>query len=142
MLNSQPLIVTSQRPRGVCLGRDSYAAAKLQPRACCRVPLAPDSQGKCSKRLRKTQTSHSQDLKYLSTQLLTCSASHTAPGYQQAWGSLQQQVVGPERENSDMVEIAQPEDIALQQLVVSETSGPLVSPVVTSLASLLPLYIS
>ncbi len=66
------------------------------------------------------------------------------PADQQAGGSfdtLQQPVIETERENSDMVEIAQPEDNALQQLVVSEASGPLVSPVVTGLASLLPLYI-
>ena len=144
MSNPQYLLVTSQQARGVCLGRNSYAAANLQPRACCRVGLAPNSQGKRSKRLRKTSTGHFHSRKNLSTQTLTCSTSHTVPVDQQAWGSfdtLQQQVVGTERENSDMIETAQPQDIA-EKLVVSENSGPRVSHVVTGLASLLPSYVS
>jgi len=67
------------------------------------------------------------------------------PVDQQARGSfdtLQQQVVETERENSDMIETAQPQDIALQKLAVSENSGARVSPVVTGLASFLPSYIS
>lgn len=82
-------------------------------------------------------------LSYLSTQLLTCSALDTVPADQQAWGSsdtLQQQAVGTERENSVKVEMT--EDVALQKLVISENSGPLVSPVVNGLASLLPAYTS
>jgi len=141
----QPLIVTSQPYRDVCLGRNSCAAANLQPRACCRVALAPDSQGKRSKRLGKTQTSHSHSRKYLSTRLPTCSASRTVPVDQQARGScdtLQQQVVGNEKQDSDITKTAQPQDIALQKLAVSENSGARVSPVVTGLASFLPSYIS
>jgi len=143
MSNPQPLIVTSQQARGVCLRPNSNAAAILQPRACCRIAQAHNSQGKCSKRLRKTQTSHFHSLSYLSTQLLTCSALDTVPADQQAWGSsdtLQQQAVGTERENSVKVEMT--EDVALQKLVISENSGPLVSPVVNGLASLLPAYTS
>lgn len=144
MLNSQPLIVTSHQARGVCFGRKSYLAANLQPRACCRVQLAPGSQGKRGKRLGKTHTNHSHDLNKLSTQMLTYSASHSVPADQQAEGSfdtLQQQVTESERGNSDKVETAQPKDNALQQLVVSKTSGPMVSPVVIDLASLLSLCI-
>ncbi len=145
MSNPQPLLVTCQQARVVCLGRSSDAAANLQPRACCRAALAPDSQGKRSKRLGKTQTSHSHSRKYLSTRLPTCSASRTVPVDQQARGgcdTLQQQVVGNEKQDSDITKTAQPQDMALQKLVVCENSGPLVSPVVTGLATLLPSYIS
>ncbi len=142
---SNPHCGFRQPARDVCLGRNSCAAANLQPRACCRVALAPDSQGQRSRRLIKTPTSHSHSRRYLSTQLRTCSASHTVPVDQQATGSLdtlQQQVVGTERENSDVIENAQPQDIALQKLAVSENSDARVSPVVIGLASFLPSYIS